>query len=355
MSGESRTEKPTPRRIEKARNEGQVARSVEINSALVLLVIGGVLMVAGPRLLAQLEEVLRVGLLRAAHPEDVDGGLGGLSVWALKATAIASAPIALASLLAGLAGSTMQVRPRVTPAGLKPRLTRLNPGPGLKRILGKEGIVEAVKALVKTSIVGTAAYLAVKPLIEQAATLGWLTPRALLGTVGSAVDGLILRVGAAFVLIAGADYAWQRYRHLKSLKMTVEEVKQEAKNTDLPPEVRSALRRRQLEQARRRMMNEVPTADVVVVNPTHFAAALRYDGTRPAPELVAKGADLVAAAIRRAALENGVPIVSDPPLARALYRDVKLGQTIPEELYVAVAEVLAFVFRTAGRRRRLTA
>ena len=152
-------------------------------------------------------------------------------------------------------------------------------------------------------------------------------------------------------MLAIADLLWQRRKIDKSLRMTKEEVKQEGRQADIAPEVRGALRRKQFQLARRRMLAEVPTADVVVVNPTHYAAALRYDGTKPAPELVAKGVDHVAAAIRAAAEEHGVPIVTDPPLARTLYRQVDLGAQIPEELFAGVAQVLAYVYRIAGRRR----
>jgi flagellar biosynthetic protein FlhB len=157
------------------------------------------------------------------------------------------------------------------------------------------------------------------------------------------------------VLIAVADFVLARRRHEKSLMMTKDEVKREHREADLPPEVKGKLRQKQAEQARKRMLAEVPTADVVIVNPTHYAVALRYDGTRPAPELVAKGVDHVAAQIRRAAQEHGVPILSNPPLARQIYADVELGQMIPEQFYAAVAEILAWVFRTANRRRSLLA
>jgi flagellar biosynthetic protein FlhB len=164
------------------------------------------------------------------------------------------------------------------------------------------------------------------------------------------VSQIALYVGVAYIGIAGADYAWQRHRHEKSMKMTKDEVKQEAKQQDIAPEVRRAIRRRQFQQARKRMIAEVATADVVITNPTHFAVALRYDGSRPAPELIAKGADLVAAAIREEAEKHDVTVVANPPLARALYREVEMGQMIPDAFFQAVAEVLAFVYRTAGRK-----
>jgi flagellar biosynthesis protein FlhB len=158
------------------------------------------------------------------------------------------------------------------------------------------------------------------------------------------------RAALAYLLIAAIDYGWQRWRHEKSLRMSKQELREELKQHSLPAEVKGALRRRQLQAARARMMAAVPQADVVVVNPTHFAVALKYDGTRPAPECVAKGQDLIALQIRRLAEQHGVPVVEDRPLARSLHAAIELGQIVPEELYQAVAQVLAYVYRVARRR-----
>jgi flagellar biosynthesis protein FlhB len=158
------------------------------------------------------------------------------------------------------------------------------------------------------------------------------------------------RIAVAYLVIAIIDYAYQRHRHEKSLKMSKEDVKEEGKQQSLPPEVRGAIRRRQIQAARARMMSAVPQADVVVTNPTHFAVALKYDSAKAAPEVVAKGPDLVAAQIRKVAKEHGIPVIEDPPLARALHAGVEVGQEIPEEFFQAVAQLLAFVFRVAGRR-----
>ncbi len=178
------------------------------------------------------------------------------------------------------------------------------------------------------------------------------TPPATLGSlIGSSVMSIAERAAMAYLLIAVIDLIWQRRQHAKSLRMSKREVKDEFKQTQLPPEVKSVLRRRQVQAARARMMAAIPQADVVVTNPTHFAVALQYDGSYPAPIVLAKGQDLVAKQIRRIAEESGVPIVPDPPLARALHKSVEIGQMIPAELYAAVAQVLAFVYKMAGRRR----
>jgi flagellar biosynthetic protein FlhB len=196
------------------------------------------------------------------------------------------------------------------------------------------------------------AFITVWPKLPKLGALTGIPPAALLSQLGGQVVSIVVRVGAMLLVLAVADWFWQRHRLEKTLKMTKAEVKAEARQSDVAPEVRGAIKRKQFQQARKRMLAEIPTADVVVVNPTHFAVALRYDGTTPAPELVAKGLDHIAAAIRAAAEEHGVPIVSDPPLARTIYRQVEIGSMIPEELFAGVAEVLAYVYRIAGRRKR---
>jgi flagellar biosynthetic protein FlhB len=353
MSGDNKTEKPTPKRRGEARKQGQVAKSTEVNSAAVLLATVVALVLFGPYLFGRLQEILRVGLQQAGDPRlATEAGLAGLTSWGLRSIAVVSAPIVGAALIAGVLANVAQVRLKFTPLALKPKLSKLNPGPGLKRMVGKDGWIEAAKALVKTLVIGAVAFFSVWPRMSTLSGFTGLPPAALVHEIGSAVRDLAIRVTAAFALLALADYAWQRRRHENQLKMTKEQVKQEMRQADLPPEVKRNIKRRQFEAARKRMLAAVPTADVVVVNPTHFAVALRYDGSTTAPEVVAKGADLVAAAIRNLANEHEVPVVSNPPLARALYREVEVGQQIPEGLFQAVAEVLAFVYRTARRHRR---
>jgi len=218
-------------------------------------------------------------------------------------------------------------------------------------VFGSRAPFEGAKAIAKVLIVGAVVALALIPQLTQlGASVG--TPPAALGSlISSSVMGVAERASIAWLLIAVIDVIWQRHKFNKSLKMTKQEVKEEHRNADLPPEIKGAIRRRQRQAAMARMMAAIPQADVVVTNPTHFAVALQYDGSHPAPVVVAKGQDLVAKQIRRIAEENNVPIVPDPPLARALHKSVEIGQMIPAELYAAVAQVLAFVYRMAGRRK----
>ena len=348
---DNRTERPTPKRRDEARKKGQIAKSADVNTAVAVLAGLGTLTALGGSLLMGYVEVMRRGLSQTANPSLASGaGLGSLAEWGMLCVLKLAGPIAGAVLVAGICASVLQVRPKITPQALKPQFGRISPKSGIKRLISVSALFEAGKAIAKTSVIGGAAFLAVWGRLGSLAAMTGMPPAAILFTIAGMVSQVALYVGVAFIGIAGADYAWQRHRHEKSLKMTKDEVKQEAKQQDIAPEVRRAIRRRQFQQARKRMIAEVATPDVVITNPTHFAVALRYDGTRPAPELIAKGADLVAAAIREEAEKHDVTVVTNPPLARALYREVELGQMIPDGFFQAVAEVLAFVYRTAGRK-----
>ncbi len=351
MSAADRTEKATPKRREEARRKGQVARSSDLGGALVLLAALGALTAFGPGIVAGLEAQMRGLLSHIAHPEDVSaGGLSPLLQTAGLALAAATAPVALACLLAGLAANVGQVGFRLTPAGLKPDPKRLNPIQGAKNIFGLNALVETAKSSGKVAIVGAIAAMALLPSMENLAALVGIEPPALGRKIASEAAGIAWKAALAYLLLAFADVFWQRKRLDKQLRMAKEEVRREQKEEAVSPELRASRRKRQQEMSRGRMMAAVLGADVVVANPTHFAVALSYDGTRAAPVVVAKGQDLIALEIRRVAEENGVPVVENPPLARSLFDSVKLDAEIPEDFYRAVAELLAFVYRTAQKR-----
>jgi flagellar biosynthetic protein FlhB len=350
MAGE-KTEKATPKKREDARKKGQVARSADVNGAVVLAVSFFTLVLVGPRIYGSMEAVMRESFHLAGTPEIVTrSGLGRITTSAAQAVGLAIAPIAVAAMVAGFAAGVAQVRWKPSPGALKPQFSKLNPLQGAKGTFGKNAPVEAVKSVVKVAVIGAIAALLVLPDLPGFAALVGLPPEALAATIVDLSVDVIVRCIGAYLVIAAADYFWQRYRHEKSLKMDLQEVKDEFKQSELPAEVKSAQRRRQVEGARRRMMQDVPQADVVVTNPTHYAVALRYDGSSPAPDVLAKGQDLLALQIRRIAEEAGVPVIEDPPLARGLHGAVEVGQAIPEEFFQAVAELLAFVYRAAGRK-----
>jgi flagellar biosynthetic protein FlhB len=351
MSATDRTEKATPKRRSEARKKGQVARSSDLAGAVVLLAALGALTAFGPGIVDGLAGSMRGMLADAAHPDKVSAaGLTPLLQGAGMALALAVAPVALACLLAGLAANVAQVGFRLTPAGLRPDPKRLNPIQGAKNIFGTNAIFETFKSTGKVAIVGAIAAMALLPNMEDLAALVGIEPPQLGSEIASMTAGIAWKAGAAYLLIALADVLWQRHRFDKQLRMAKDEVKREQKEESISPELRASQRRRQQQMSRGRMMAAVLGADVVVANPTHFAVALSYDGNRAAPVVVAKGQDLIALEIRRVAEANGVPVVENPPLARSLFDAVALEAEIPEDLYRAVAELLAFVYRTARRR-----
>jgi flagellar biosynthetic protein FlhB len=350
---DGRTEKATGKRRAEARKRGQVARSSDLNSAIGVLAVFSVLAFSAPKLLGEFENMLTRSLGQSGNWREVTTvGIWPLMLSALESFATIVAPIFGVALVAGLVANVAQVKLKWSMEALKPRFSHLNPKSGLKRLFGTSGLVETGKALVKLVAIGGVAFAAVWAEIPHLGSLVGIPPQELATQIGTRIQSIAFEVIAVLLVLSAADLFWQRHKLEKSMMMTKEEVKQEARQTDISPEVRGAIRKRQYAQFRKRMMAQVPTADVVVVNPTHYAVALRYDPALPAPQLVAKGVDHVAAAIRRIAEENGVPLVSNPPLARTLYRDVELDAMVPEALFVAVAQVLAYVFRTARGRRR---
>jgi flagellar biosynthetic protein FlhB len=350
MAGD-KTEAPTPKRRAEARQKGQVARSADLNGAVVMLAGLFALGATGPASAERLGEAMRGALAQTADPEVVARHSIGHVLTSMGSAIVRSvAPVALACALAAIAVSAAQVGFKPSAKALKPDPKRLNPISGAKNIFGPNALAELLKSLSKVGVVGAVVFAFVSPQITQLAAGVGMDPVTLAGMLSSSIRAIAMRAAAAYLVIGLADYAWQRHRHEKSLKMDIQEVKDEAKQHALPAEVRGQIRRRQMQAARARMMADVPDADVVVTNPTHFAVALRYDGTKSAPEVLAKGQDLLALRIREIAREAGVPIVEDKPLARGLHAAVEVGELIPEELYAAVAEVLAWVYRTRPRR-----
>ncbi len=347
-----KTEKPTAKRRQQARDEGTVARSQDLNGAAVLLVGLIALGISGPGIAQALANVMRESLGHAAasdivSPNTIPNLLLSTMVPAIKSLAPVLAACTLAAILINL--PQVGLKPRTK--ALKPNAKRLNPITGAKNLFGPNALVETAKGILKILIVGAVVLSALIPRIPDFAGLVGASPVDLGSRLAGEIRSIGLRAALAYILIGLVDYAYQRKRTEKSLKMDKQEVKDEARNAELAPEIKGEIRRRQMSQARARMMADVPTADVVVTNPTHYAVALRYDGESAAPVVVAKGMDHLAARIRELATEAGVPLVPDPPLARSLHKTVEVGQEIPEELFEAVAAVLAHVYRLAGRRR----
>jgi flagellar biosynthetic protein FlhB len=353
MANDDKTEKATPKRRTEARKKGQVAKSTEVNGVVILMAGLIAIVFIGPKIVSGAAGTMRTAFALIAKPHAVTtaAGLHGLLDLMVKAMESTVAPIAGICLAGGILANVAQVGFRPSTAALKPDFKRLNPVTGFKNVFGKQIVFQFGKVIAKVAVVGAVAAITLVPQITTLTANVGTTPMALGSLLSSNAQSIIERVVIAYFLIALVDLIHNRRRHTKMLKMTKQEVKDEAKTTQSPPEVRAAIRRRQFQAARARMMAAIPTADVVVTNPTHYAVVLRYDGTHPAPTVVAKGKNLVAAQIRRIATENGIPIIPDPPLARSLHAMVEIDQMIPAELYAAVAQVLAFVYKLAGARR----
>jgi flagellar biosynthesis protein FlhB len=353
MAGEERTEKATPKRREEARKRGDVAHSSDLSGALVLL--AGVMTIAllGPHIAESVGNFMRAVIADTSHPQSAfsAAGLKELFKAAIDTVALTAGPIAGACLLAAVLGGVAQLRGRPSLQAPKVDFKRISPLAGAKKIFGPNAFFETGKAVGKVAAVGAVAAISLLPDVSGLAAKVGIPPLSLGALSGQAALSVAERAGLAYLLIGLLDYAWQWRKHERDLRMTKQEVREEARQQNVSNEVKQALRRRQMQAAKARMMAAVPDADVVITNPTHFAVALKYDGSKPAPEVIAKGQDFIAAQIRKVASENEVPIVPDPPLARALHSSCEIGQVVPAELYVAVAKVLAFVYRLAGRAR----
>jgi flagellar biosynthetic protein FlhB len=351
MGGNDKTEKATPKRREEARKKGQVAKSQDLNGSIVLLAALFALSATAPHLVEVLQTNMKAAFALISSPEVVGHrGLGPIVTEQGRTAALAALPVIGVCLIAGVLVNVLQVGGKPRMGALKPDPKRLNPIQGAKNIFGPNAFFEGAKNIVKVAAVGAVTALAVLPKLDELASLVGLPPNELLATLGHTVIGIAQRAAMAYLVIGAIDYAYQKRRYEKSLRMDKQEIKEEHKSTELPPEVRGAMRRRQMQAARARMMADVPQADVVVTNPTHFAVALRYDPAKSAPEVVAKGSDILAQRIKEIARDADVPVIADPPLARSLHASVEVGQQIPEEMFQAVAQLLAFVYRTARRR-----
>ncbi|MGE5255948.1 MAG: flagellar biosynthesis protein FlhB [Hyphomicrobiales bacterium] len=346
-AGQERTERATGKRRQEARKRGQVAVSREIPSTLILLTSLGVFYFAGAHLFDQLTRLVaamfgRLGSIRVYTISDA----GALAFDLILSFLILLAPILLPLLAAGLIGNIGQIGFEFHLDPITPKLSKLNPVAGLKRLFSLRGLVELAKSVLKILMVGLIAWSVVSSYFTEFPTLVHRDLGGIWDFVHTAAFKIIFYVSLALIVLAALDYAYQRWQYEQSLKMTKQEVKDERKQAEGDPKVKARIRTLQRQAAYQRMMAEVPKSDVVITNPTHLAVALRFDPAEmPAPRVVAKGADAIAERIRDIAREHNVPLVENKPLAQALYKMADLGDYIPVDLYRAVAEVLAYVYR----------
>ncbi|HEY3786338.1 MAG TPA: flagellar biosynthesis protein FlhB [Steroidobacteraceae bacterium] len=350
---QERTEQPTPKRREEARKKGQVPRSMELSAAAVLLTAGGGLHFLGRYMAGQLDGLMSSGLaLSREQSMDETFMLATLSNDVLHAL-VTCAPILGLTLVAALTAPMLLGGWNLSFTALAPDFTRLSPMEGFARMFSARGAVELGKALAKFAALALVAFHILHQKAPELLGLGMEPTRVAIGHAASVTGYAFLMLAGTLGLIAAVDVPWQLWQHTRRLRMTRQEIREEMKESEGSPEIKGRIRNLQREVAKRRMMQEVPKADVVIVNPTHFAVALRYDEQRMrAPLVVAKGADLIAARIREVATESLVPIFEAPPLARALFRSVEIGGEIPASLYVAVAQVLTYIYQLKTARSR---
>lgn len=349
--GGEKTEDASGRKLSKAREEGQVAKSVEISSVFVLL--GGILTLYATIffMYENAVEVFRFNL-RFDWPMEI----GVLDVVSLlfyhsQKMFLMCLPIFLMGYVVALAANLAQVGFTISWKSLEPKLSKINPISGFKQKFSSRALVELVKTLIKVGVVAVVCYLAIKALIARLFTLHDESLEQIIIFLLIESFWIFIKVCLIMIIVAVLDYLYQRWKFLDDQKMTKKEVKDEHKQTEGDPMVKSRIRQLQMEAARKRMMAEVPDADVVVTNPTRLAVALKYDSqTMDAPSVVAKGSGSVAANIRRLARENDVPLVEDKPLARNLYKLVDIGEEVPLDYYQAVAELLAYVYGLKNKR-----
>ena len=343
-----KTEKATPKKRQDARKKGQVLKSQDVTSALVLLSVFLFLMIAGTSMRDgimsffnetfskyMLIDTLSIKLVVKIY-KDV---LSEMSVIILPIMAIA--------MIAGIAGNFLQFGFLFSTEPLKFDLTKLDPIKGIKRMFSVKSLIELLKCILKITLIGSVTTAILWKNIDDVLSLSFKTPGATLITVSKLTVFMGIAASVVLLIIAVLDYFYQKFEYEKNLKMSKQDIKDEYKNSEGDPLIKSKIKQRQREMAMRRMMQEVPQADVVITNPTHYAVALKYDETkRDAPYVVAKGVDHLAQKIKYIAKQNDVMTVEDRPLARALYSQTEIGDTIPEEFFKAVAEILAYVYKT---------
>ncbi|WEK57143.1 MAG: flagellar biosynthesis protein FlhB [Candidatus Brevundimonas phytovorans] len=351
---ESKTEEATPRKLEEARKKGDVAKSPDVAAAMSLAGATAVLLIGGGYFSRQMAEDMLPFL---AEPHAMIGGLqagagveiGMRAVWAVTPFL---AVLMLAVILGGVGGNLAQSGFLFTAEKIKPKWSAVSPLSGFKRIFGPDGVVQFIKTFLKLIAIGAVCWMVLKPHTRELENLAAMSPAMILPFARDLAASLMISALIFLGFTAGADFIWQKFRFAKRMRMTKEETKEDYKQTEGDPHVKGKLRQIRMQRSRQRMMQAVPTATVVVTNPTHYSVALRYEPDQgdAAPICVAKGVDAVAFRIREMAKENGVPVVENVPLARALYAAVEVDEVIPREHFEAAAKVIGFVMQ--GRKRR---
>jgi flagellar biosynthetic protein FlhB len=345
---QDKTEQPTGKKLSDARNKGNVAQSREIPSVLILAGGLGVLFFGGSWMLGRLTAMMRAIYQRAGSLTMIPENMHSLFWEVFLNGVVVLIPLMLVVMTAGVVGNVVQFGFLITGEKLTPDLAKLNPLNGIKKLFSLRALVELAKSIIKLIIIGGVAYIVILRYLDQIPGLMQLSVSGILGFIGQVSFQLCLYTCMVLFLMAMLDFSYTKWQHHHDLKMTKQEVKDEHKQSEGDPAVKARIRSVQREMARRRMMEAVPGATVVITNPTHLAIALKYEEGMHAPQVIAKGAGFVAQKIKALAAENDIPLVENKPLARTMFKSTEIGDFVPAELYRAVAEILAYVYRLKG-------
>lgn len=348
---QERTEKATPRRREKARKEGKVVRSAELNSAVILCLGIVTIYFIGPLLVTQLRQFMTYIFSEAPNMSTDFDSIVALFSSNILTFFLLLGPILVILVLIAYGINVLQIGILFTSKPLEPKLDKLNIANGIKRLFSVRSLFELVRDTVKLILIAIVGYISVKSQLGTFFALSDNSVAVFAGTMGTTALKTSLHIGAAMLFLAILDYAFQKYDFEKSIRMSKQDIKDEMKDTEGSPHTKARIRQIQREMSRKRMMQEIPKADVVITNPAEIAVALKYDkGKMEAPMVVAKGERLIAETIKELARESDVPIIENRPLARALFNMCDIGSYVPGKLYRAVAEVLAYVYRLKGEK-----
>ena len=342
-----KTEKATPKKRQDARKKGQVLKSQDVTAAFLLLLTFMFLYFYAPFMLEGIFGFLTQSLIRNLNIETLNAGVvQEMYTEMIKEMAVIALPIMIVAMIAGIGANYLQFGFLFSTETLKIDLKKMDPIKGIKKVISLRSIINLVKSLLKVSFIGTVTTVIIIINLEEVLALALHSPWESLTTVAKLAGMMGIAASLMLVFIALLDYLYEKYEYEKNLKMSKQDIKDEYKNSEGDPLIKSKIKQRQREMAMRRMMSEVPNADVVITNPTHYAIALKYDeANMDAPKVVAKGTDFVAQKIKLIAKEHDVIMVENRPLARAMYDQVEIGDAVPEEFFKAVAEVLAYVYR----------
>lgn len=348
---QEKTEQATPKREREAREEGQAIHSKEVSSAIVLLGAIVAFYATGSWMVYRMAGAMQRYISGMGELSLRDDSLQTLILNVMAEFALIVSPVMLATLILGIAASVFQVGFTISTKSMSPKLSKLNPIKGIGKLFSFRSLADVIKAIGKILVLGGIAYSLIKGEVQTLPLLIQMDVQEIWAFIGMISLRICLYTFLAMAAIAGMDYLFQWWQHQKDMRMTKEEIKEESRQTEGDPKVKSRIRSIQLEMSRRRMMDGVPDATVVITNPTHLAIALKYDSKNmQAPKVVAKGAGFVAEKIKEIARSNRIPIVENKPLVRAMFKSVVVGADIPFEMYRTVAEILAYVYRLKGIR-----